>query len=321
MGNESNVMCGYLNDNQRFADLFNGGFFKGQPVIRAEELREASEVYTGKIEGSSDSYLRVRDIKKVVGHKMVLRVLAVESQTHVDYTMPWRCFNYDSLEYGVQIKQIRKSNLKKGTFDTGAERLCGFKKSDRLIPVYTICLYHGEELWDGPRCLKDMMELDGKGIWENWFADYPMNLICINEQTDFTCYQTPLREVFSLLRYRRDKRGLKKLLEEDPAYQEMDEETSQVVSVLMGAEKFMEERERYRKEEKYNMCQALQEMMEDSRQEGREEGRKEGRKEGIRALGETCKDFGISKEESVSRVAQKFSIPDYKAEGYVKAYW
>ena len=59
MGNESNIMCGYLSDNQRFADLFNGGFFKGQPVIKAEELREASEVYSGKEEGSSDSYLRI----------------------------------------------------------------------------------------------------------------------------------------------------------------------------------------------------------------------------------------------------------------------
>ena len=76
-----------------------------------DRLREASEVYTGKIEGSSDSYLRVRDIKKVVGHKMVLRVLAVESQTHVDYTMPWRCFNYDSLEYGVQIKPVSYTHL------------------------------------------------------------------------------------------------------------------------------------------------------------------------------------------------------------------
>ena len=161
------------------------------------------------------------------------------------------------------------------------------------------------------------MESGGSEVWENWFADYPMNLICINEQTDFNCYQTPIREVFSLLRYRRDKKGLEKLLEENPAYQEMDEETSQVVSVLMGADKFMEKRERYRKEEKYNMCQALQEMMEDSRQEGREEGRKEI----IRALVETCKDFGISQEESVSRVAQKLSIPNQKAESYVKAYW
>ena len=39
MGNESNVMCDYLSDNQRFADLFNGGFFKGQPVIKAEERK------------------------------------------------------------------------------------------------------------------------------------------------------------------------------------------------------------------------------------------------------------------------------------------
>lgn len=30
----------------------------------------------------------------------------------------------------------------------------GLFGSDRLVPVYTLCLYHGENHWDGPRSLR-----------------------------------------------------------------------------------------------------------------------------------------------------------------------
>lgn len=43
------------------------------------------------------------------------------------------------------------------------ERLGKFRKKDQIAPVYTICLYHGIEEWDGPRCLKDMMDFDREG--------------------------------------------------------------------------------------------------------------------------------------------------------------
>lgn len=169
------------------------------------------------------------------------------------------------------------------------------------------------------RCLKDMMDFGcDREIWEQWFVDYPMNLICINEQKDFTCFHSPLRELFSVLRYRKDKKELKKLLQEDPQYQAMDEETAQVVGALMGVDKFMQERDKYRKEDKYNMCQALQEMMEDSKEEGRAEGREEGREEVIKALVEAYGDLGLSREEVAERLIQKCSVPLEKADSYIR---
>lgn len=36
----------YLDDRVRFADLFNGTFFDGEPVVKPDELEEGSEVYT-----------------------------------------------------------------------------------------------------------------------------------------------------------------------------------------------------------------------------------------------------------------------------------
>ena len=57
-------------------------------------------------------------------------------------------------------KQVESS----GQYDTlaipvtYAEYMSGILKTDRLHPVYTICLYSGTETWDGPRTLSDMMQ-------------------------------------------------------------------------------------------------------------------------------------------------------------------
>ena len=93
MGKENDILCSYLEDNVRFADLFNGSFFGGEQVVRPEDLQEASEVYSGSLKDQKGSYQRIRDIKKILKNGMTLNILAIESQTRVDYSMPWRCLN------------------------------------------------------------------------------------------------------------------------------------------------------------------------------------------------------------------------------------
>ena len=63
----------------------------------------------------------------------------------VDYTMPFRCLQYDTMEYGKQLDEIRRRNEREGCLGTRAEVFSGLLKQDRLEPVYTLCLYHGEE--------------------------------------------------------------------------------------------------------------------------------------------------------------------------------
>lgn len=162
------------------------------------------------------------------------------------------------------------------------------RKEERLAPVYTLCLYHGAEEWDGPRSLKDMMDFGEEGpghgereVWEKCFADYPMSLVCVNELPDCSGFQTSLRELFTILPYRGDKRRLKELLDRNSVYQKMDGETAQTIGVLMGIKKLMENREKYKTEEgEYNVCHAINEMMEDSRLEGIAEGEARGIVEG-----------------------------------------
>ncbi|HJC25877.1 MAG TPA: hypothetical protein H9761_19640 [Candidatus Eisenbergiella merdavium] len=46
MGKQNDVLLDYFDDNERFADFFNGVLFQGRPEIRAQELEDASERYT-----------------------------------------------------------------------------------------------------------------------------------------------------------------------------------------------------------------------------------------------------------------------------------
>ena len=81
------------------------------------------------------------------------------------------------------------------------------------------------------------------------------------------------------------------------------------------------------------MCEAIRGMIEEGRLAGMEQGMEKGMKcgmeqgvkqgveQGIRALIEVCKDIGVSKEETMARVLDNFSIPGEDAQEYIKRYW
>lgn len=73
------------------------------------------------------------------------------------------------------------------------------------------------------------------------------------------------------------------------------------------------------------MCDALMELMkdelEDARNSGRDEGRSEGRNEGIRTLVETCRDLGVSKENTVFQLMTRYSLSQDAAQKSVNSYW
>ena len=83
LGQESNAMMDYLDDNERFADLYNGGCFEGQEMVKPEELEEGSEVY--KEDRGRKTTSRTRDLKKRLKSGGRLKVLAIENQDDIDY--------------------------------------------------------------------------------------------------------------------------------------------------------------------------------------------------------------------------------------------
>ena len=365
MGKYDTCMQEYLQNKQYFADLFNGCFFHGRPVICASELTEASEGYVVdqddtitsekplaavkvKKGGNEDCFQcsgdrtldqatvsdaagteiqieksrprpgrrkntktkLMRDVKMQLRSGTVLQVLAVENQSYINYGMPVRIMGYDAAEYNRQMKEHRqqvsalwKQVESSGQYDTlaipvtYAEYMSGILKTDRLHPVYTICLYSGTETWDGPRTLSDMMEFRAEtDPLKEYFSDYPANLFCVNEQKEFECFHTELRELLRAMNYRKDKRKFLSL-EKDERYAHLSKETWEAIATMTGRSFFEENRETYKSQngdqEEYNMCQALREIREDFFNEGRAEGREEGRAEGRAEGREEGREEGI----------------------------
>ncbi|MCH5344080.1 MAG: hypothetical protein J1E64_08575 [Acetatifactor sp.] len=333
MGKISNVMNHYFSDNQRFADLFNGVCFQGEAVVKAEELSEASEVYhevavnhTRK-RCAGNRAERIRDVRKMMKSGGTLRILALENQELIDYAMPFRCMQYDTMEYGKQLNQLKKKNIWEGRLKTQSEIICKLRQTDHIVPVYTLCLYHGTEKWDGPRSMWDMMDFGKEWkYFQKIFNDYPMRLYCINElqeQEALKVFQTEVGTLFRSLQYRKDREGLKHLLQNDPDYRQVDADTLEVMSVMLELPSVWGNRIKYQvncegEKEEYDMCQAIREWSEEERNIGRREGLKAGIQKGIQTgikQGEEEKTFTIVKNMLQRGMADKDIIAIAECDG------
>lgn len=293
MGKYDTCMKEFLQNKDRFADLFNGCCFQGRQIIRAEDLREASENYVitdKRLPGKTrqkDTEI-IRDVKMVLGSGMVLQVLAVENQSYIDYAMPVRCMGYDAAEYRRQLKErkqerrllMNSENRPKNPAVSMDETLSGILSSDRLHPVYTLCLYSGTEPWDGPRKLSDMMAFDpqNKNL-QSLFEEYHLHLFCINEQHVFDAFRSDLKPLFQAINCRNNKKKMIELMK-DETYSHLNEDTWDAIAVMTDNAAMLQKKYLYKTEnqkEEFNMCQALQELMQDERNEGRIEGRNEGK--------------------------------------------
>ena len=405
MGKYDTCMQEYLQNKQYFADLFNGCFFHGKPVICASELTEASEGYVVdqddtitsekplaavkvKKGGDEDCFQcsgdrtldqatvsdaagteiqieksrprtgrrrdtktkLMRDVKMQLRSGTVLQVLAVENQSYINYGMPVRIMGYDAAEYNRQMKERRqrvsalwKQVESSGQYDslaipvTYAEYMSGILKTDRLHPVYTICLYSGTETWDGPKTLSDMMEFRAEtDPLKEYFSDYPANLFCVNEQEEFECFHTELRELLRAMNYRKDKRKFLSL-EKDERYAHLSKETWEAIAIMTGRSFFEENMETYKSQnenqrEEYDMCQALREIREDFFNEGKAEGREEGHQAGIKEGREEEREAGIrrliednleekkTKEIIIQKLIRWFSMDEQTAQLYLDKY-
>ncbi len=104
--------------------------------------------------------------------------------------MPVKDGLYDMIGYSKQIAEIKRS-YKKNTADegeitvesgvlkiklTGEEFLSGLRKDDKLLPIITAVVYFGDEPWDGPRSLYDMLDIPSKEL-KRFIPNYWINLI------------------------------------------------------------------------------------------------------------------------------------------------
>jgi len=257
----------FFEDNRRFADLINGIGCGGKQFVKETDLSE-EDVTSGR---------KNRDMLRKVAFGVNFVIVGVEHQEKNDYEMPFRTMCYDVSRYQKQMRQIKKKNRtnKKGL--KAEEYMYGFKKDDKIKPVITFILYAGEEQWDGPHNLCDMMDFtDVPDELRTMVSDYRINVIPIHKFEKTEVFQTDVRQVFNFIRCSTDKKKLLELVENDVYYNQMDDDAYELITKYTNSKELVRKEEYKTAEGKNDVCKAIQDLMADSRLEGIEEGIEQG---------------------------------------------
>lgn len=336
MGKSNTRIKRWFSDTGRMCSLINGSLFGGKPVFKKEHLKRADSAQGVVVQtkaGEEFNVEKYRDIMMVSDDGTKIVLLACENQEEIHYGMPVRSMLYDAVTYAEQIQELKKKHREKGNLHHSAEFLSGMKKTDRIYPVITVVFYYGEKPWNGSVDLHGLLGLEREHykLLKEFVPNYKINLIDPAELEDLSCYEQNLQMTFGMLKYRKDKEGLKRYLKEHEAYfSDIDEETYQAARTMMGFEQHLKE-EIYTEKENggVNMCQAVEEWyqesvsigMERGLEQGLQEGLQQGIEQGTAILIESCKELGISYEDTLRKVCEKFHLEEPEAKKVMERCW
>ena len=336
MGKQDISMKEWLRNKERFADLFNGSLFEGKPVVKAEDLEYVDRISEALLTTPDNKVIAVerhRDLVMRWNRELDLAILACENQEKVHYAMPVRTMFYDSLSYTDQMRIGWQGLTEEEKRAVGIEeRFSRFRKEDKLYPVITLVLYHGEEPWDGSRTLYELFRLDHEELAEvlhKYVPNYWINLIDVSDITQKVEFQTDLQILFEMLQYRQDRQRLLAYIDEHrPYFSKMDYESRLAMITLLHLEK---QADRIMKEEEreQDMCKALQDWYDEAMEigmekgieqgieQGIERGRDEGLSEGIRNSIVLLRQVGSSEDVIKNLIMKQYELPEEKVVMYM----
>ena len=181
------------------------------------------------------------------------------------------------------------------------------KKTDRLHPVTSLCVYYGEDEWDGPLSLIGMLCIPEH--LTPLVSDYKMNLIQIRNSDSLIFHNNEVHTVFDLSRLIYNKEFDK--IQSTYMNQKFDTELSLVIGTITNTKSFINHALQSDSEGgSINMCRAFEEWQEECIQKG----------EIIGTL-KTYKKFSVLKEETLKNIITDFSLSEEDARNYMEKYW
>ncbi|MDD6058855.1 MAG: Rpn family recombination-promoting nuclease/putative transposase [Ruminococcus sp.] len=275
MADKDTITKDYMQDSEHFADAFNFLLYGGRQVIKPEQLKPldtTSIVLPYGTESKTVPIQKYRDVLKMVtameDDKAAYLLLGIENQSDIHYAMPIRNMLYDAIQYVNQVDEISKEHRKsKKMPETKAEYLSGFYKTDKIIPVITVTLYFGADDWDAPRDLHGMLTADEDIL--RFVDNYHLHLIAPAEieDEDFAKFHTELSLALKYVKYSKDKKKLRAIVNEDTAFRSVSRKTADMVNVVTNSDLHYDNGE-----ERVDMCEAIEGIRNDAKAEGIEEG-------------------------------------------------
>ena len=271
----------YMSNPRFFSDAFNYYFFQGKQVVKPEELtvQDITEIAIPYGE-ETDSVIipaqKYRDILKMwtimTSENATYMLLGVENQANIHYAMPIRNMLYDALNYSSQVEKIGKMHRKKKDI-TNDEFLSGFKKEDKINPIFTLVIYWGTKDWDAPKSLYEMFDIQEELAEdvEKYVNDYKIHVIIPNEIEDFNRFSTELGYCLRYIQSSQNRQKLTQLLKEHyDVYSNFDKMSGNLLQIVTNTTLPKEAK----REESVNMCQAIEEMIQEAKQEANIENAK-----------------------------------------------
>ena len=267
----------YMSNPRFFSDAFNYYFFHGEKVVKPEELtvQDIAEIALPYGNGEDDIIIpaqKFRDILKkwtiMTSRDATYMLLGVENQANVHYAMPIRNMLYDALNYSSQVEAIGKKHRRRKDIE-GDEFLSGFKKQDKVKPIFTLVIYWGTKEWDAPKSLYEMMDIKEEmiGIIKEYVDDYKLHVIVPNEIENFEQFSTELGYCLRYIQSSTSRLKLEQLLKDHKdVYSRFDKMSGKLIQVVTNTI-LPKEAER---EDSINMCKAIEDMMKDAEAKGTE---------------------------------------------------
>ncbi|MDO5383226.1 MAG: transposase [Eubacteriales bacterium] len=322
MGKKDAVTKDYIRDMRVFADAFNYFIYNGEQVIDSENLHEMDTTAIGipyGTEGVSVPVQKYRDVFRYLAamtdNQTAYLLLGIELQSNSHYAMPVKAELYDALEYARQVEAIARkhredmkaqkkdkcTNKGKNTKEkrqqpTQDEYLSGFWKGDTLVPVITLVIFFSSEKWEGPLSLHDMFSIQNEKIL-SLVPNYRVNFIAPASMTEeeIDKFRSSLREVMLYIKHSKDKEKLISLVSADERFKNLDRKAVEVITEVTHTRLKFGNEENDEKEEKCNMCKAIDDLC--------EEVADNTRLEAIRNLMESL-------ESSAEQAMQMLKIPE-----------
>ena len=310
------ILKNFWRDNHHFADLFNAALFDGEQVLKPDDLLEVDTDISSilKCNGHVETVQKVLDVIKKTAYGMDFVIWGLENQERIHYAMPLRHMVGDAFSYLKEYNEIAVKNQKDKNFASSDEFLSNMKKTDRLHPVISLCVYYGENPWDGPLSLTDMLEIPNK--IRPLVSDYKMNLIELRTSGALKFHDSDINTVFDISRsiYVRNYAKINTVYKEH----EISSELGIVIGAITQSQRLISQAlEMEQKGGRINMCSALEELEKKAEQGGIEKGIEKG----IQATIRTCKNFNINKDAVIKNLMKEFSLSEEDAVSYIKKYW
>ena len=143
-----------------------------------------------------------------------------------------------------------------------------------MAGIITLTVYFGDRPWDGPRSLHEMLSIDDKEILK-LIPDYRINLIDPHEINNSEKFMSDFRYIIEFMKASGDKEKMNYLLKEKHSvYSNMERDAMVVIRECANINIKIEE-----KEEKQDMCKAIDDMVKDARMSGEARGEARGEAE------------------------------------------